>query len=154
MDHWVRLGIEVPHYAAEAHRRKFELRHLHEIVLVLVREYNRIMNSLNSEEKALFQERIKMLDKKIAPGFAKVQWPVKSMVEYFVNDSRLHTCNLQSKVDEYKAANANIRGNCELIARTLLLFLEPGRIYENNDFKEEQVRTGIIRNQCLEMCVF
>ena len=25
LDHWVLLGIEVPHYAAEAHRRKSEL---------------------------------------------------------------------------------------------------------------------------------
>lgn len=140
LDHWLRLGIEVPHYAAEAHRRKSELRHLHEIVLVLVREYNRIMNALNAEEKALFQERIKILDKKIAPGFVKVQWPVKSMVEFFVNDSRLQTSSLQGKVDEYKAANANIRSNCELIARTLLLKLESGRVYENNDFHNEQVR--------------
>ncbi|VDD80599.1 unnamed protein product [Mesocestoides corti] len=139
LDHWVRLGIEVPHYAAEAHRRKPELRHLREIVLVLVREYNRIINALNPEEKALFQERIKILDKKIAPGLVKIQWPVKSMVEFFINDSRLQTCNLQGKVDEYKAANANIRENCELIAKTLLLNLEPGRIYENNDFHEEQL---------------
>ncbi|VDL84400.1 unnamed protein product [Schistocephalus solidus] len=139
LDYWVRLGVETPHYAAEAQRRKPELRALNEMVLVLVREYNRIMNALNPEEKALFQERIKMLDKKIAPGFTKIQWPVKSMVEHFINDCRLHACRLQSKVDEYKAANANIKDNCELIARTLLIKLEPGRVYENNDFDEQQV---------------
>ncbi|VDM31109.1 unnamed protein product [Hydatigera taeniaeformis] len=138
LDHFVLMGIEVPHYAAEAHRRKSELRHLREIVLVMVREYNRILSILNPEEKALFHERIKMLDKKIAPGFAKIQWPVKSMVEFFVNDSRLQICSLQGKVDGYKMANADIRDDCELIAKTLLLKLEPGRIYENDDFNQEQ----------------
>lgn len=139
LEHWVALGIEIPHYAAEAYRRKSELRHLREITLVMVREYNRIVSVLSSEEKALFQERIKMLDKRIGPGFMKIQWPVKSMVEFFVSDSRLHICNLQVKVDEYKLANAGIRENCEAIAKTLLLKLEPGRIYENDDFNEEQV---------------
>ena len=145
LDHWVLLGIEVPHYAAEAHRRKSELRHLREIVLVMVREYNRILSVLNPEEKFLFQERIKMLDKKIAPGFLKIQWPVKSMVEFFINDSRIQICSLQSKVDEYKMANADIRDNCELIAKTLLLKLEPGRIYENDDFDHEQVIVGFFQ---------
>ncbi|KAM7541340.1 hypothetical protein Aperf_G00000036599 [Anoplocephala perfoliata] len=138
LEHWVTLGIEIPHYAAEAYRRKSELLHLREITLVMVREYNRIVSALSTEEKALFQERIKMLDKRIGPGFVKIQWPVKSMVEYFVSDSRLQICNLQVKVDEYKLANADIRENCEAIAKTLLLKLEPGRIYENNDFNEEQ----------------
>lgn len=139
LDQWINLGMEIPHYSAETHRRRSELRYLREIVLVLVREYNRIVRILDSEEKALFQERMKTLDKKMVPGFVKVQWPVKSMVEFFINDTRLQICNLQVKVDEYKIGNADIRKNCEAIAKTLLIKIESGRIYENDDFNVEQV---------------
>lgn len=139
LDYWLRLGVETPHYAAEAHRRKGELRYLREMVLLLVREYNRIMNTLNSEERALFQERIKILDKKINAAFSKIQWPVRSMVEHFVSESRIQACTLQGKVDEYKSASSNIKDNCELIARTLMIKQESGKVYENNEFNEQQV---------------
>nr|CDS32130.1 dynein heavy chain [Hymenolepis microstoma] len=140
LDQWLNLGMEIPHYSSETHRRRSELRYLREIVLLLTREYNRIVRTLNAEEKALFQERIRALDKKMVPGFVKVQWPVKSMVEFFVNDTRLQICNLQIKVDEYMIANADIRKNCESIAKTLLIKVESGRIYENDDFNVEQIK--------------
>ncbi|VEL40765.1 unnamed protein product [Protopolystoma xenopodis] len=139
LHYWIRLGSEVPHYAAEAQRRTLELHYLYQLCLVICRDYNRIMNLLNGEERLLFRERIKILDKKITPGFSKIHWSVRSMVELFVNDCRIHACRLQSKVDEYKQANLEIKANCELIAQTLMIKLEANRVYENNEFNERQV---------------
>ncbi|OON14263.1 ATPase family protein [Opisthorchis viverrini] len=138
LHYWIRLGVEVPPNAAEAFRRRHELRYLVELVLLIVRDYNRIMNSLNSEERALFRERIKILDKKLAPGFTKLHWTVKGLVEMFVSDVRVQASKLQGKVDDYKTANEDIKGNCEQIARTLLIRLEPNRVYENTEFDDCQ----------------
>ncbi|TGZ66460.1 hypothetical protein CRM22_005313 [Opisthorchis felineus] len=138
LHYWIRLGVEVPPNAAEAFRRRHELRYLVELVLIIVRDYNRIMNSLNSEERALFRERIKILDKKLAPGFTKLHWTVKGLVEMFVSDVRVQASKLQGKVDDYKTANEDIKSNCEQIARTLLIRLEPNRVYENTEFDDCQ----------------
>lgn len=129
----------MPPSAAEAFRRRTELRYLLEVVLVVVRDYNRIMNSLNPEERALFRERIKILDKKIGPGLNKLHWTVKGLVDMFVSDCRIQASKLQMKVDEYKSANLSIKQNCEQIAQTLLIKLDPNRVYENTEFDDCQV---------------
>lgn len=139
LHYWVRLGVEVPPAAAEAFRRRGEIRYLLELILLTVRDYNRIMNSLNTEERALFRERIKILDKKIAPGFHKLHWTVKGLVELFVNEVRLQASKLQGQVDEYKAVNDDIKENCVQIAQMLLIKLEPNRVYENTEFDDCQV---------------
>ncbi|KAA0188249.1 Dynein heavy chain axonemal, partial [Fasciolopsis buskii] len=138
LHYWIRLGLEVPPSAAEAFRRRTELRYLLEVVLVVVRDYNRIMNSLNPEERALFRERIKILDKKIGPGLNKLHWTVKGLVDMFVSDCRIQASKLQMKVDEYKSANLSIKQNCEQIAQTLLIKLDPNRVYENTEFDDCQ----------------
>nr|CAH8839495.1 unnamed protein product [Trichobilharzia regenti] len=138
LHHWIRLGFELPPNAADAYRRRTELRYLLDLILVVVRDYNRIINSLNEDERALFRERIKILDKKMAPGLIKLHWTVKGLVEMFVNDFRTQAYKLQVKVDEYKSANANIKDNCEQIAQTLLIKLEPNRVYENTEFDDCQ----------------
>ncbi|KAA3679117.1 dynein heavy chain, axonemal [Paragonimus westermani] len=138
LHYWVRLGVEIPPVAAEAFRRRPELRYLIEVILLVARDYNRIMNSLNAEERALFRERIKILDKKIAPGFTKLRWTVKGLVDMFVNEVRLQAAKLQGKVDDYKATNDDIKENCEQIAQTLLIRLDANRVYENTEFDDCQ----------------
>ncbi|KAK4469213.1 hypothetical protein MN116_006788 [Schistosoma mekongi] len=138
LHYWNRFGFELPPNANEAYRRRIELRYLLDIVLVVVRDYNQIINSLNSDEYALFKERIKMLDKKLIPGLTKLHWTVKGLVEMFVNDCRIHANNLQLKVDEYKLANINIKENCGQIAKTLLIKLQPNHVYENTEFDDYQ----------------
>ncbi|CAH8498261.1 unnamed protein product [Heterobilharzia americana] len=138
LHYWSRLGFELPPNANDAYRRRSELHYLLDIVLVVVRDYNRILNSLNDDERALFRERIKILDKKLAPGLVKLHWTVKGLVEMFVNDCRTQAYRLQLKVDEYMAANADIKENCEQIAQTLLIKLEPNRVYENTEFDDCQ----------------
>ena len=45
--------------------RREELRNLREHVMLVVRDYNRIITELSPEEIGLFKERIKVLDKKV-----------------------------------------------------------------------------------------
>ena len=57
--YWERLRFEIPHYAHGVYSRCEELRSLRENVLLVVRDYNRIILELSPEERALFRERIR-----------------------------------------------------------------------------------------------
>lgn len=81
--------FEIPHYAAEVYIRKEDLRQLREHVFLVVRDYNRIIAALSVEERGLFKERIKSLDKKIHPGLTKLNWAAKGISDYFINDCRV-----------------------------------------------------------------
>lgn len=87
MYYWERLRFEVPHYAVDIYRQCDNLRVLRENVLLVVRDYNRILSSLESRERALFRERIRSLDKKIRPGMTKLTWASEG-IEYFVTECR------------------------------------------------------------------
>ena len=57
--------------------------------MLIVRDYNRIVSSLQPKERALFKERIKSLDKKIRPGMTKLTWASPG-IQLFVADCRIH----------------------------------------------------------------
>ncbi|CAH8511548.1 unnamed protein product [Schistosoma rodhaini] len=134
--YWNRLGYELPTNTNEAYRRRIELKYLHDIILIIVRDYNCIINSLNNDERALFKERIKLLDIKLIPGLTKLHWTVKGLIEMFIHDCRIQANKLQFIVGEYKLANINIKENCEEITKNLLIKLQSNRIYENTEFDD------------------
>lgn len=137
MCYWERLRFEVPLYAAEIYHRCEELRVLRENVLLIVRDYNRIISSLQPKERALFRERIRSLDKKIRPGMTKLTWATEG-IEYFVPDCRLHAQKVRVTIESYKAANRAIGARCRKISEMLLVRLDGKRVYEGAEFESEQ----------------
>ena len=71
-------------------KRREELRNLREHVMLVVRDYNRIITELNQDEIGLFKERIKVLDKKVQPGLTKLTWAVNSFSDFYIGDCRVH----------------------------------------------------------------
>ncbi len=69
------------------HKRE-ELRSLREHVMLVVRDYARVVDMLSPEERNLFRERIRFLDKKVQPGLTKLTWASKGISEYYVADCR------------------------------------------------------------------
>lgn len=138
--YWERLNFEVPHFVQEVYNKRLDLRTLRENVLLVVRDYNRIIAALSSEERNLFRERIKNLDKKIHPGITKLTWASKGMSDYFINDCRLNASRLQHQVDIYKDANIKIGKYCKSISESLLIKIDSNRVYENTEFNDCQVR--------------
>ena len=82
ISYWEKLMFEIPHYAADVHAKREELRILRENVLLVIRDYNRIIAILTPEERALFKERIRFLDKKIHPGLTKLSWASKGIFSF------------------------------------------------------------------------
>ena len=135
---WERLGFEVPPYATEILGRQNELRAARENVMLIVRDYNRILDKLDSRERILFQERIKELDKKLAPGLNKITW-LKTTNEYTI-DCRVNASELQQKVDKFKQSHLDCIKLCKKISETLLVKIDTRRVFENLEFEEYQVR--------------
>lgn len=103
ISYWELLMFEIPHYAADVYQRREELRTLRENVMLVVRDYNRVITELNQDELGLFRERIKVLDKKVQPGLTRLNWSQNSFSEFYIGDCRLHASKVMAIVTEYKA---------------------------------------------------
>ncbi|KAF6038526.1 hypothetical protein EB796_003167 [Bugula neritina] len=136
--YWERLLFEIPHYATDTYNKCEELRILREHVLLVVRDYNRIISALSLEERNLFKERIKFLDKKIHPGLTKLTWGAKNISDYFIKDCRVHANRIQTIVNDYKHANSSISNDCRRISELLLVRIDGKKIYENLEFDDDQ----------------
>lgn len=53
-------------------------------------DYNNILNALSMEEKKLFKERVRTLDKRISQGLVKLTWISAGVQEVFVKECRKH----------------------------------------------------------------
>ena len=131
--------FEIPHYAADVHSKREDLRILRENVLLVVRDYNRIIAVLTPEDRALFKERIRFLDKKIHPGLTKLSWASKGISEYFVNECRVNSNKVQNIVNDFKSSNIDIMKKCCAISEALLVKVDGKRVYDDLDFDEEQI---------------
>ncbi|XP_048588102.1 dynein axonemal heavy chain 2 isoform X2 [Nematostella vectensis] len=146
--YWEKLMLETPHYVSEVYQKKEDLRILRENVLLVVRDYNRIIAVLSPEERGLFRERIRSLDKKIHPGLTKLSWASKGISDYFIGECRNNCSKVQGIVDDYKNANLVISKNCIKISEMLLVKIDSKRVYDNLEFEEEQKKhMGLVQTR-------
>ena len=138
MRYWERLRFEMPHYAVEVYSRAEQLRVLRENVLLIVRDYNSIYNSLQPRERALFRERIRLLDKKIRPGLTKLTWALEGVQEFFVMECRSQAFRLRKVIKDYKSSNRLIGNSCRKLSETLFVHLDGKKVYEDDQFAREQ----------------
>ncbi|XP_043393066.1 dynein axonemal heavy chain 2 isoform X2 [Chelonia mydas] len=136
--YWERLLFEIPHYVVEVYDRKEDLRNLRENLLLVARDYNRIIAMLSPEERALFKERIRYLDRKIQPGLKKLHWSLKGASAAFISECRLHASKVQTIVNEYKAATLAIARSAQQISEALLVRITSKRVYNDLEFEEDQ----------------
>lgn len=86
---WERLRMPIPYIAMEINAQRDKYRVLRDHVLAVVRDYNRILGSLDREERRLFTDRIRALDRRIMPGVSKLTWMVdKHALEFYFKEAR------------------------------------------------------------------
>ena len=152
MSHWERLRFEMPHYAMEVYSKCEQLRVLRENVMLVVRDYNHIITSLQPKERALFRERIKSLDKKLQPGFSKLTWVSEGVLEFFIVDCRAHASKVQALIKNYKVSNRRIGSCCHRMCEMLLVRLDGKRVYEKDEFATEQYKhCQLVKDKLLEI---
>ncbi|KAI9197259.1 dynein heavy chain and region D6 of dynein motor-domain-containing protein [Polychytrium aggregatum] len=138
--YWQKLKSEVPFHVQEAYSKKEEIRVLRESVLLVVRDYNSIIETLSQEEHWLFRERIRFLDRKINPGLTNLTWASKGITEYFIKECRRHSHDVQKTVSEFIESNTRIQNNCKFVSECLLWSIENKKIYELAEFEKAQER--------------
>lgn len=152
MSHWERLRFEMPHYAMEVYTKCEQLRVLRENIMLVVRDYNHIITSLQPKERALFRERIKSLDKKLQPGFSKLTWVSEGVLEFFIVDCRAHASKVQALIKNYKVSNRRIGSCCHRMSEMLLVRLDGKRVYEKDEFATEQYKhCQLVKDKLLEI---
>uniref|UniRef100_G1MEZ7 Dynein axonemal heavy chain 2 n=1 Tax=Ailuropoda melanoleuca TaxID=9646 RepID=G1MEZ7_AILME len=138
IDYWERLLFETPHYVMNVAERAEDLRVLRENLLLVARDYNRIIAMLSPDEQALFKERIRFLDKKIHPGLKKLHWALKGASTFFITECRVHASKVQTIVNEFKASTLTIGWRAQEISETLLVRISGKRVYRDLEFEEDQ----------------
>ncbi|XP_071333968.1 dynein axonemal heavy chain 2 [Trachinotus anak] len=138
IQYWDRLKFEIPQCVSDIYQNREDLRALRERVLLLVRNYNRIIGMLSPDELGLFRERIHFMDKKIQPGLSKLLWSAKGTCNIFVRECLLHVDKIQLIVDDYKVSNLSITNLCRKISETLLVRLDGKTVYRNLEFEDDQ----------------
>ncbi|KAL2765787.1 dynein axonemal heavy chain 2 isoform 1 [Daubentonia madagascariensis] len=138
IDYWERLLFETPHYVVNVAERAEDLRILRENLLLVARDYNRIIAMLSPDEQALFKERIRFLDKKIHPGLKKLHWALKGASAFFITECRIHASKVQMIVNEFKASTLTIGWRAQEMSEMLLVCISGKRVYRDLEFEEDQ----------------
>ncbi|CAO2643767.1 Dynein axonemal heavy chain 2 [Lemmus lemmus] len=138
IDYWERLLFETPHYVMNVAERAEDLRILRENLLLVARDYNRIIAMLSPDEQALFKERIRFLDKKIHPGLKKLHWALKGASAFFITECRIHASKVQMIVNDFKASTLTIGWKAQEMSEMLLVHITGKRVYRDLEFEEDQ----------------
>ncbi|XP_042138199.1 dynein axonemal heavy chain 2 isoform X2 [Peromyscus maniculatus bairdii] len=138
IDYWERLLFETPHYVMNVAERAEDLRILRENLLLVARDYNRIIAMLSPDEQALFKERIRFLDKKIHPGLKKLHWALKGASAFFITECRIHASKVQTIVNDFKASTLTIGWKAQEMSEMLLVRITGKRVYRDLEFEEAQ----------------
>ncbi|RLN72009.1 hypothetical protein BBJ28_00019305, partial [Nothophytophthora sp. Chile5] len=131
--------IQIPYMAHDICNQKEQLRVLREHVMLVVRDYNRILLELSSTERRLFEDVIRKLDRRIQPGLQKLTWVSKGIVEWYVADCRKHCETTYKIVQEFQENKDIVMKNCKMIGGLMHIFIERNTIYDDGVFEAKQV---------------
>jgi len=116
--------------------KKDQLRVLRENVMLIVRDYNGIMQLINPKEKALFNDHLSGLDKFIAPGILRHNW--ESNADSFVMQCRSNCLENYKKINDFQTRHTKVMDQFEIISATILTKIKKGTLYVLSSFMSEQ----------------
>ncbi|OQR83321.1 dynein heavy chain [Achlya hypogyna] len=130
--------VQIPYIAHDICNQKEQLRILREHVVLVIRDYNRILHELSSTERRLFDDIIRKLDRRIQPGLQKLTWLSKGIVDWYVADCRKHCDTTYRIVREFQDNKELIAANCKMIAGLMHIAIERNSVYDDGVFEVKQ----------------
>jgi len=114
------------------HQREV-LRITFERVMMLVRAYNDFLHDLKGTS-TLYLDHLKLLEKKLRPGFVKIMWSSRpAVIDKFVQTMLEMIHSFHREVRKLHCSTSRIHRSCQEIASTLMI-----RIDHNFDYKALQ----------------
>jgi dynein heavy chain len=115
--YWNKIGsqglINMPIQFARLSTKQDQLRIFRENVMLIVRDYNNIMNMINDREKSLFKEHMAELDKFINRGISFYSW--NGNAESFAIQCRNNCETTLNKIKIFQERNGQISDEMEKI---------------------------------------
>eukprot|EP00798_Chlamydomonas_sp_ICE-L_P021926 gene21926-28972_t len=137
--YWERMRMSIPYIAMEINAQREKYRVMRDNDLMVVRDYNKILTVLDKEERRLFHDRIRHLDRRIMPGVSKLTWVHdKHDLEFYFKEARKYCRDADVYVADFKAANMRIDAICKAISELTLVSVEKKKIYQHSEFYEMQ----------------
>jgi dynein heavy chain len=140
--YWEKLqnfGILIPSEVHDIANYRDDFRVLKENVLLVVRDYNVIMDNLNDDEKRLFDYHINMLNKKLEPGWRKnIKWNNRGIVDGQLKDWRRQCFDTNERVKTYKRNTDDLGEKFREICEMPFIKLEKKNVYEDGEFEIKQ----------------
>ena len=130
--------VSIPYVAHDMCGGREKLRVLREHVLLVVRDYNGILAELSPDERRLFSDHIRRLDKRVNQGLSKLTWVSKGIADYYVKDCRKTCEETLELVRSFKAGKDVLARSCRTIAGSLLVRIEKNYVYDDGVFEARQ----------------
>jgi len=130
--------VTIPHNVSRLLQRKEQLRILRENVMLIVRDYNTIIYTVNEEEKSLFKEHLDILDRTIDPGIRRHNWG--SQADNFVYACRGECRDVFLNVKKFQSNVAKVQQEFEKISTTTLTNVQK-KLYLLSEFTRQQAET-------------
>ena len=128
----------IPYTAHDLCNQRDKLRIMREQVMLVVRAYNAIIVDLSPEERRLFSDHIRRLDKRINQGLTKLTWAAKGAVEIYVRDCCAHASDVHGVIKTFKTGKQTISNTCRWIANLMLLKIDKNMVYDEAEFGAKQ----------------
>lgn len=140
VSHWEKFHGEfsIPYAAHDICNKRETLRVMREHVMLVVLAHNDIVRVISAEEKRLFGDLLRRLDRRISQGFSKLTWQSKNMIEMYVRDCCATCHEVLHVVKDFKDSKHVIDSACKAIASSLLLKLDKNVIYGEGLFEIKQ----------------
>ena len=118
--------------------KREQLRIMCEQVMFIVRAYNDIIRDMNAEEKRLFVDHMRKLDRRIGQGLTKLTWQSKNLIEMYVKDCCGNCQEVHSVLKEFKECRLVVAKACKTISSALMTKIDKNAIYEESVFESRQ----------------
>ncbi|KAH7307448.1 hypothetical protein KP509_22G059200 [Ceratopteris richardii] len=137
--YWERLGLEIPETAFDILEGQTELRILRANTLIVIRDCNKILADVDTEEKGLVADRMSHLINAISPGLDKLTWMTPSKdLEMFLQSVRIKCHVLEETVMLIRLSKRKISQICNAISTSWLVSVDKKRIYDIAEFGSRQ----------------
>ncbi|XXQ31513.1 AAA+ ATPase domain-containing protein [Plasmodiophora brassicae] len=130
----------IPYVAYEMSKLHDAQRVLYQNVMLVVREYNAVLDALSPDERQLFADHMRKVDRRINPGLTKLTWSKKHVKEFFVKICREQCHEVQALIGQFHHQHQFIVATCRKIAATGLVVIEKSTVYTDVMFDEAQSR--------------
>jgi hypothetical protein len=139
---------------------------MREHVMLVVRAYNDIVRDIRPDEKKLFIDHMRRLDRHVGQGkrsfvtveyslldtnghrltalslfsvgITKLTWQAKNMIEMYVRDCVNNCQEVHNIVKEFKQCKIFVRNECDAMQKMALLNIEKNQAYEAGIFQSRQ----------------